>query len=214
MWKLLTGISLTLTLSVFAIAEDTPPKPSISVECCGRLRHGVVASGGESTGTTSTFNSIVWELQLHDDAAREFARGHHKETVAVTGTLRKLESTEVRVRWIIDVKKLSERDATKDEEGTRLTMQGTLRATDPHTDDSSRMTIDTDDEIWPIDVSPDAKLQVKAESLVGQSVVLTGSLEQVDEEEQVTEKETSVPFIIRVKTLKQSAKVPVQGQSD
>ena len=151
---------------------------------------------------------------MHDDAAREFARGHHKETVAVTGTLRKLESTEVRVRWIIDVKKLSERDATKDEEGTRLTMQGTLRATDPHTDDSSRMTIDTDDEIWPIDVSPDAKLQVKAESLVGQSVVLTGSLEQVDEEEQVTEKETSVPFIIRVKTLKQSAKVPVQGQSD
>ena len=212
MWKLLTGISLTL--SMFAMTDDTSPKPSVSVECCGRLRHGVVAIGGEITGTTITFNRIVWELQLHDDAAREFAAEHHKETVVVTGTLRRIEGTEVKVRWIIDVKTLSECDAAKDEEGTRLTLQGTLRATDPRADDSPRMTIESDGKIWPIDVSSDARLKVKAESLVGQPVLLTGSLDRVTEEEQVAEKESSVSLIIRVATLKRSAIVPVKGLSN
>ena len=212
MLKLLTGIGLTL--SMFAMTDETRPAPSVSVECCGRLRHGVVAIGGETTGTTITFNRMVWELQLHDDAARQFAKEHHKEPIVVTGTLRKIGGTEVKVRWIIDVKKLSERDATKDEEGARLTMQGTLRAADPRRDDYPWMTIDTDGEIWPIDVASDAKLQVEAESLVGQPVLLSGNLERVTEEEEVTEKEASVPLIIRVATLKRSANVPVQGQSN
>lgn len=212
MWKLLAGIALTL--SMVATTDEIPPDPSVTVACYGRLRHGVVAIGGETTGTTITFNRIVWELQLHDEAAREFAKEHHKEPVVVTGTLRKIGGTEVKDRWIIDVKKLSERDATKDEEGTRLTMQGTLRAADPRRDDFPSMTIDTDGEIWPIDVSSNSRLQVKAESLVGHPVLLTGSLERVDEEEQVTEKEASVPLFIRVATLKRSANVPVQGESN
>lgn len=212
MLKLLTGIGLTL--SMFAMTDETRPDPSVSVECRGRLRHGVVAIGGETTGTTITFNRMVWELQLHDDAARQFAKEHHKEPVVVTGTLQKIGSTEVKVRWIIDVKKLSERDVTKDEEGARLTMQGTLHAADPRRDDYPWMTIDSDGEIWPIDVASDAKLQVKAESLVGQPVLLSGNLERVTEEEEVTEKEASVPHIIRVTTLKRSANVPVQGQSN
>lgn len=212
MWKLLAGIALTL--SMVAMTDETPPAPSVSVECYGRLRHGVVAIGGETTGTTITFNRMVWELELHDDAAREFAKEHHKEPVVVTGTLRKIGRTEVKVRWIIDVKKFSERDAAKDEEGARLTMQGTLRATDPRRDDHLGMTIDTDGETWPIDVSSDSRLQVKAETLVGQTVLLTGSLERSTEEEQVFENEESVPLIIRVATLKRSAIVPVQGQSN
>jgi len=206
MWNLLAGIGLAL--SMFVMTDETPPKPSIAVECVGRLRHGVVAIGGETTGTTITFNRIVWELQLHDDAAREFAKKHHKKPVVVTGTLRKIGGTEVNVRWIIDVKKLSESDATKDKEGTLLTMEGTLRATDPRTDNSPGMTIDTDGEIWPIDVSSHEKLQNRAESLVSQPVLLTGRLEQVAKEE------STESVIIRVKTLKRSTKIPVQGQSD
>ena len=211
MWKLLAGIGLTV--SMFAMADETPPATSVSVECCGRLRHGVVAIGGETTGTTISFNRMVWELQLHDDAAREFAKEHHKEPVVVTGTLRKICGTEVKVRWIIDVTKLSERDAKKDEEGIRLTMQGTLRPAESRRDGSPMMTIDTDGEIWPIDVSADASLQVKAESLVGEPVLLSGSLDRVAEEEQVTENKESVPLIIRVATLKRSVNVPVQGEN-
>ena len=58
----------------------------------------------------------------------------------MTGTLRRIAGTEVKERWIVDVKTLSERDATTDKEGTRLTVQGTLRATDPRTGDSPALT--------------------------------------------------------------------------
>ena len=206
MWKLVSGISLTLCL--FAMADDTCPEPSVSVKCCGRLRHGVVAIGGETTGTTITFNRIVWELQLRDDAAREFAEKHNKDSVVVTGTLRKISGTEVKTRWIIDVKTLSERDATTDKEGTRLTIHGTLHAADPRTGDSPEFTIDANGEVWPVDLTSDAMRQIKPESFVGKSVLITGSLEQV------TDEDSGEPMIIRVKTLKLSAKAPVHGQSD
>ncbi len=206
MWKLVSGISLTLCM--FAMADDTPPKPSVAVQCCGRLRDGVVAIGGETTGTTITFNRMVWELQLPDAAAQGFAETHNKEFVNVTGTLRRIAGTEVKERWIVDVKILSERDAATDKEGTRLIVQGTLRATDPRTCDSPALRIEADGQIWPIAVASDARLQVEAESLVGQRVLLTGSLEQVAEED------SDEPVVIRVKTLKRSTNVPIQDQGD
>ena len=207
MWNLLSGISLTLCM--FAMADDPPSEPSVTVECCGRLRHGIVAIGGETTGTTITFNRTVWELRLPDDAAREFAKEHHKEPVTVTGRLRKISGTEVKDRWIIDVKTLSKRDITKDEEGTRLTIQGTLRTSDLRQGDSPEMTIDAEGQVWPIDLSSDDKLRDKAESLIGRPVLLTGSLNNVTKEG--AEDEFSVPLVVRIKTLKQSVDVPVRG---
>ena len=204
MWKFISGISLTFCM--FAAADDTPPEPSVSVQCCGRVRDGIVAIGCETTGTTITFNRMVWELQLPDAAARGFATAHNKEFVNVTGTLRRIAGTEVEERWIVDVKTFSERDATKDKEGTRLTIQGMLRATDPRTDDSPEFTIDADGQVWPVDLTSDATRLVKAESLVGKPVLVTGSLERV------TEEDSGEPMIIRVKTLKLSTNLPVQGQ--
>jgi hypothetical protein len=206
MWKLAGGISLTLCL--FAMAEDTPPDASVSVQCSGRLRHGVVAIGGETTGTTITFDRIVWELQLHDDAQREFAQEHDKEPVVVTGGLRKVAGIEAKVRWIIDVRILSEPDATTDPERARMKIQGTLRATDPRGCDASEMTIEADGQVWTINLSSDSTLKAMAESLVGQPVLLEGSLEQADE------KDSGVPGIIRVKTLKESAQKRGKSQAD
>ena len=196
MWKLLTGISLTLC--TFVMADDAPPKPSVLVECSGRLRHGIVAIGGETTGTTITFNRIVWELRLRDDAAREFAEEHNKEPVIVIGTLRKIAGIEVKDRWIIDVRTLKNRDATTDKEGTRMTIQGTLRTKELRQGNSPEMTIHADGQVWPIDVSTDAEVHVNVESLVDQPVLLTGSLERA------TEEESDAPLVIRVKTLKRS----------
>jgi len=145
MWKLLTGISLTLF--TIAMADDTPPEPSVLVECRGRLRDGVVAVGGETTGTTITFNRVVWELQLNDDIQRKFANEHSKEPVIVTGKLRKSAGTEVRVRWIVDVRTLSERDATKTKEGAQLTIQGTLRSTVLRPGDAPVLAIDANGHV-------------------------------------------------------------------
>jgi hypothetical protein len=201
MWKPIIGMSLILCTTL--LATDPAPQPSVSVESCGRLRHGVVAIGGETTGTTLTCNRMVYELQLKDDAQRTFAKEHHKESVVAAGTLRKMAGTESKVRWIIDVKTLSERDETTDKEGIRLTIQGILKATDSHTKETPVMTIEAAGHVWPIDLSSDSKLLAKAKSLVGQPVQLSGSLEQDDEEE------SSAPAIIRVKTLERSANTPV-----
>jgi len=163
----------------------------------------MVAIGGETTGTTITFNRIIWELQLHDDVARDFAKTHHKKPVVVTGALRKVAGIETKVHWIIDVKTFAESDSTKDKEGARLTIQGTLQTTEPRQDDSASMTVSTGHHAWPVDLTTDVSLQPKADALIGQWVVLTGSLEQV------VKKEPDTPqVIVRVKTLKRSAKSP------
>lgn len=195
MWKLFTGICLTLC--PLAIVDESPPKSSVSVDCCGRVRHGVVAVGCETTGTTITFNRIVWELQLNDESTRNFAKKHHKETVVVKGKLRKVAATESKVRWIVDVESMTEHDPAKVDEGTKLTIYGTLRATDRR-GEASEMIIDADDEIWPIRAAADAKLDINPQSLVGEAVIAKGIVERVSEEDSTSE------TMIRFNTLKQA----------
>ena len=206
MWKTVAGLSLLLC--AFAGAHEPPlPKPrtpSVTVECRGRLRHGVVAIGGETTGTTITFNRTIYELQLQDEADQKFAKEHHKEPVIATGVLRKMKGTESKVRWIIDVETLAERDATKDKEGALLTIRGTLRSKIPLPGDSPEITMEAGGHTWPLDLSADQQLLAKAKSLVDQLVLLSGSLEQEAEEE------SSTPPVIRVKTLDRPANSPAQ----
>ncbi len=206
MWKTVVGISLTSCMC--AIADDTCTKPSVSVQCSGRLRDGVVAVGGETTGTTISFNHLTWELQFHDANARRFAQNHNKEVVNVTGTLRRIAGTEIKERWIVDVTTLSERDATTGKEGARLSVQGTIRATDPRTGGSPALRIDSDGQKWPIDCASDVRLQAEADSLVGQPVLLTGSLKQV------TEEDSDKPVVILVRTLKRATNVPIHDPSN
>ena len=196
MWKLLTGI--TLTVCTFVVADEPPAKPSVSAECCGRLRHGIVTIGGETTGTTITFNRIVWELQLNDDAARNFAKKHHSQQIVVTGQLRKVVGTETMPRWIIDVNSMTKVDPTKVNEGSKLTILGTLRTTDPSKNDGTEMMVDVEDKTWPIDISSDAKLRANAKSLVGESIVAKCHVERTDEEDSTS------PIIIHVNTVQQA----------
>lgn len=195
MRRVFAGMSLTLCLCLFSVADEIPAEPSVSVECCGRLRHGVVAVGGETTGTTISFNGVVWELQLPDKAAQDFANSHHKESIKVTGKLRKLDGTEVRDRWILDVDKVAEMNAAKDKEGARMTLKGTLRSRTPQKSDGLKLTIHSDNQIWPVDFSSDTMLQTKADSLTGQKVVLSGQLEKN------TKEESPDPIFIKARTL-------------
>lgn len=204
-------LATSLAACLFAAADEVradPTESSVSVECCGRVRHGVVAIGGETTGTTITFKGIIWELELPDAASQEFAKSHHRESIKVTGKLRRVAGTEVRDRWIIDVKKLAEFDETKDKEGTRLVIQGTLRSRTARKSDSPELMIDADDQLWPIDLSADARLQSNAESLIGQPVLLTASVEPDAEDK------SSDRIFIRVRTLTRPAKTPAQRAKD
>lgn len=184
-------------------------KPTVSVKCSGRLRDGIMAIGGESTGTTITFNRVAWELQLHDDAARKFVSEHNKAHVTVTGRLRKVAGIEVKVRWIIDVDKISIRDAVKVVEGADVAILGTLRTSGSN--QRYKMQVESDNQAWPIDVSRDIESPYAPESFLNKQVYLTGSLERDSVKD--GEEESHAPLVIRAKILKRSPALPIHNQS-
>lgn len=206
MWNLICGTSLAVAMLGVTVNDDTPPKskPSVSVEFCGRLRHGMMAIGGESTGTTISFNRTIWEVQLHSDADREFARQHHKKTVVVTGSLRKVSGIETKDRWIIDVTKLTEQDATKTREGVRMAIIGNLRTVAARNGRAASMAIVSGRQVWPIDLSMNSKLKIAAESSVGQRILLTGTLKPT------TDQTSKSQPVIKVTTMKQPPPEPVK----
>ncbi len=178
---------------------------SVLVQCHGRLRHGVVAIGGETTGTTITFHRITWELQLPDDASREFAQQHHKQSVAVTGTLRKIVGTADRVRWIIDATRISELDSREvPQEVAKLNIRGTLRAALSQTGNTPELSISTDAQIWNLDFAADRQVQTAAESLIGQHVHVAGILRPPPERTERTTEESREPVrhSVRVESIK------------
>jgi len=179
MLRLASGLLLAFGVSTFA-AEPPATKqsePAIRVECHGKLRHPVVAIGGETTGTTIAFDGTIWELKLPDEASRMFAKEHHKQPTTAVGTLRRVVGTAVPVRWIVDVEKLSEWDVGTHKEGASLSVLGKLRAGDTAAGESPGTVIEAAGITWPLDLSSEAALQSKAKSLVGKSVVLMGCLE-------------------------------------
>lgn len=191
-----------------AFSADDTKTPSVSVQCHGLLRHGVVAIGGESTGTTISFHRITWELQFQDDSAREFAAQHHKKPVLVTGALRKVDGTENMIRWIVDVQKISAKDSRDAQlEGTQVTVRGTLRAALSATGDIPNLSVRTDDQTWRLDFAASREAQSAAELHIGQPVLLTGTvLPPPDEAERQTRKpRRPEAYSIRVKTIEASS---------
>lgn len=80
---------------------------SIQVVVRGTLRTGIMAIGGETTGTTITARGVTWELDLRGNpewAAR--AESLSGKRVVVTGSLEVRPGVERRQRSIVTVKTL------------------------------------------------------------------------------------------------------------
>lgn len=80
----------------------------IIVDIRGKLQHGVVQIGAETTGTTIQVDGITWELDL--SANEEWTAGADQlsgKTVRVRGRLTKKAGVEVPDRWIVKVEKLA-----------------------------------------------------------------------------------------------------------
>jgi len=102
---LLSGLLATPS----SAAEEGPrdAKEYIRVEIKGRLQSGVVAIGGETTGTTITASGATWELDLGDSKKlRALAEENNGKTVVVTGKLTVRRGVEVRRRTIVTVESL------------------------------------------------------------------------------------------------------------
>ena len=88
----------------FANAAEPPATDSISVTVVGTLRTGIVAIGGETTGTTITAKKVTWELDFGKNT--ELGKAAEKldgKTVKVTGTLERRAGVEKKDRWIVTV---------------------------------------------------------------------------------------------------------------
>ncbi len=89
--------------------EKPTAEDSISVTVVGTLRTGIVAIGGETTGTTITAKEITWELEFGKNA--ELRKGTGKfdgKKVIVRGSLERRAGIEVKERCIVTVTGLEE----------------------------------------------------------------------------------------------------------
>ncbi len=88
------------------MAADKEGKP---VEMNGKLRTGIVAVGGETTGTIIETKNGTFELDFgKDKELRQKADKFNGKMVRVAGTLTVRKGVEVKERRIITVKKLEE----------------------------------------------------------------------------------------------------------
>ena len=81
-----------------AVAAQKAAKPA---EWTGTLRTGVIAAGGETTGTVLTTDKGTFEIQPATDAVRAQLKKLDRQRVKVHGTLATRPGIEVRERRII-----------------------------------------------------------------------------------------------------------------
>jgi hypothetical protein len=81
----------------------------VKVSIKGKLKTGIFAIGGETTGSTITADAITWELDFGSNKTLlEQAQKWNGKQVHVKGRLHRKPGVEVRERWIVDVKSLVE----------------------------------------------------------------------------------------------------------
>jgi hypothetical protein len=81
---------------------------TVEVKVKGKLMHGLMAIGGETTGTVITARKTTWELDVSAPGLRAKAAKLHGKTVVVTGAVRQKAGVEIAKRTILVVRKLEE----------------------------------------------------------------------------------------------------------
>ena len=97
-------IVAALMLTVVAVAADNDNHQYIKVEIRGILETGVVAIGGETTGTVINASGVTWELDFGDNKNfHDLTKSLHGKEALVTGTYKKIKGVEIRERNIVKV---------------------------------------------------------------------------------------------------------------
>ena len=94
-------------LGAVMIEADEKEESYIKVEIKGTLETGIVAIGGETTGTIIKVGKVTWELDLGGNQdLLELAGKLNKQPVVVTGRYQQKPGVEIPVRHIVTVKTL------------------------------------------------------------------------------------------------------------
>ena len=99
---------ILLFIASVVVADKKPAaEDSIRVTVVGTLRTGIIAIGGETTGTTITAKGITWELEFGKNAAfRKAAQKLNGKQVIIQGSLERRRGVEIKERWIVTVTSL------------------------------------------------------------------------------------------------------------
>ena len=104
---LLCGLAISLT-GLPAQAIDNTAMDVIKVEVTGTIRTGLVAIGGETTGTVIRSNGVTWELDLSKNPKlKTTATQLNGKKVTVSGTYERRRGVEIPQREIVTVTKLT-----------------------------------------------------------------------------------------------------------
>lgn len=177
----MTYFATTLGLLVLGCAswaaELAPAKPLpdvIHVVCHGRLLENVMAIGGDTTGTTITFDGMTWDLKLNNAIRKQLAASEHRQ-VKVTGRLHLVKGV-ARSYYMIDVEQLTkwEKDPKSPKPKAEFTLTGTLA---PMTNRMLPESILVAGEAWPVTWGADTTLQSQAAALAGKTIIAKGTAE-------------------------------------
>ena len=107
MKSLLIAFAALFPLLGAALLPAAEEESYIDVEIKGTLETGIMAIGGETTGTIIRVGKVTWELDLggKKDLA-ELAAKLDKQQVVVTGRYQQKPGVEIKVRHIVTVKTL------------------------------------------------------------------------------------------------------------
>jgi len=104
-FSLITALLLAAAPAISA--DDPAPADYIKVEVRGTLDHGIVAIGGETTGTVIHVGKVTWELDLGGNPELlKLAEELNKKTVVVSGRYFQKAGVEIPVRHIVKVEML------------------------------------------------------------------------------------------------------------
>ena len=109
---MVTRIALLAALTLLLVGTGTPSSAEeaeeyVQVEVQGKLETGIVAIGGETTGTIIKANNVVWELDLGGKKElTELAHKLNKQMVVISGGYTKKKGVEIPERHIVVVKTL------------------------------------------------------------------------------------------------------------
>jgi len=105
--KLLILLAGLVAVSAYAGEGQSAIEDAIDVTVVGTIRTGILAIGGETTGTTITAKGITWELNLGNAPyLRETAESLNGRKARVRGGLERRRGVEIAERWIVTVSEL------------------------------------------------------------------------------------------------------------
>lgn len=176
-----TGIGLSLLgrMESLVAASDEPSEMSGStrVTLRGKLETGIVAIGGETTGTQIAAGSVVFEIANPDDEEfRDWIQRLSGHSVVARGQLERKAGVEIAERWLVTLEQLA--PAESDEAVVELELEGELNnEVFAIGGETTGTVLNTGSTAWELELSRNATLREVAAKLHGQQVFAHGVLE-------------------------------------